>query len=63
VEFFWFSAHLIVPLTFGLWYSRSRKLKILLVFCSLNRTFASVLNLEDYGKEGWGTDPNDEAVF
>ena len=33
-------AHLFVPLTFGRRYSRSKKLKILLVFCSLNRTFA-----------------------
>jgi hypothetical protein len=37
---FWFSSRLFVPLTFGRKYSRSRKLKILLVFFSLIRTFA-----------------------
>ena len=38
-----FFAHLFVPLTYGLRYSRSKKLKILLVFRSLIRTFVSSL--------------------
>ena len=38
--FFWYSSHLFVTLTCGRRYSRSRKLKKLLVFYSLIRTFA-----------------------
>jgi len=45
--FVWYFAHLIVPLTFGRKYYRSKiqaKIKYFsfcLVFCSLNRTFAN----------------------
>ena len=38
-----YGTHLFVPLTFGRRYSRSRKLKILLVFFSLIRTFVDMI--------------------
>ena len=39
----WFSSHLFVTLTFGRRYSRSKKLKYYLVFCSLIRTFVPMI--------------------
>ena len=40
--FLLFCSRFFVTLTYGLRYSRSKKLKILLVFCSLNRYFAII---------------------